>query len=161
MSGLPPSVPIAILASAPWETPAPVNVHQIARRLAARGHKVLFVESTGLRAPSLRSAHDRSRVMARLRAARRGPRRVTDGLFTLAPLAVPADWPAPARALSDLWVAGQVRRALRRLAMPAPLVWSFLPKWVEKAHRLKKVSSEAHLKKPTWPNWKPFSQKWA
>jgi glycosyltransferase involved in cell wall biosynthesis len=136
VSGLPPSVPIVILASAPWETPAPVNVHQIARRLAARGHKVLFVESTGLRAPSLRSAHDRSRVMARLRAALRGPRRVADGLFTLAPLAVPADWPGPARALSDLWVAGQVRRALRWLAMPAPLVWSFLPTWLGVARRL-------------------------
>jgi glycosyltransferase involved in cell wall biosynthesis len=136
VSGLPPSVPIAILASAPWETPAPVNVHQIARRLAARGHKILFVESTGLRAPSLRSAHDRSRVMARLRAARRGPRGVAEGLFALAPLAVPADWPAPARALSDFWVAGQVRCALRRLAMPAPLVWSFLPTWLGVARRL-------------------------
>ncbi len=136
MSGLPPSVPIVILASAPWETPAPVNVHQIARRLAARGHKVLFVESTGLRGPSLRSPHDRGRVLARLRAAGRGPRRLAEGLFALAPLALPADWPVPARMLSDLWVAGQVRRALRRLAMPAPLIWSFLPTWLGVARRL-------------------------
>jgi glycosyltransferase involved in cell wall biosynthesis len=111
-------------------------VHQIARRLAARGHRVLFVESTGLRAPSLRSVHDRSRVRVRLCAALRGPRRVAEGLFVLAPLALPANWPGPVRALSDLWVAGQVRRALRRLDMRAPLVWSFLPTWLGVARRL-------------------------
>ncbi len=49
---LDPGVPLVILASAVWDTPAPVNAHQIARRFAARGHPVLFVESTGLRAPA-------------------------------------------------------------------------------------------------------------
>ena len=61
-----PHVPIVVLASACWDTPARVNCHEIAERFARRGHPVLFVESTGLRSPALRnSAHDRRRVLQR------------------------------------------------------------------------------------------------
>ncbi len=124
---LSPSVPIAILASAPWKTPAPVNAHQIAKRLARRGYRVLFVESTGLRTPSLRSGHDRSRVLERLRGALRGPVAVSEGLHVVAPLTLPAGWSGVLRAASDAWVAATVRRALERLEMAAPLAWCFLP----------------------------------
>lgn len=139
MSGgaLDPAIPIVLLASAPWDTPAPVNVHQIARRLGARGRRVLFVESTGLRSPSLRSGHDRSRVVARIRAAFAGPRPVAPGVHALAPLAAPAGWSGLARRASDVALAASVRRALRVLELrEQPLVWAFLPTWLGVARRL-------------------------
>ncbi len=135
---LDPAIPIVLLASAPWETLAPVNVHQIARRLGARGRQVLFVESTGLRSPSLGSGHDRSRVVARLRSAFSGPRPVAPGVHALAPLAAPAGWIGVARLASDAALAASVRRALRTLGLrQPPLVWAFLPTWLGVASRLK------------------------
>jgi hypothetical protein len=135
--GLAPEVPIVVLASAPWETPAPVNAHQIARRMAARGHRVLFVESTGLRSPALLgSTHDRRRMWARLRGFLRGPRRVAENLWVLSPLALPAGWPGPLRALSDRWLARSVAGCASRLGLERPLVWAFLPTLVRAARRL-------------------------
>ena len=126
---LDPAIPIVLLASAPWDTPAPVNVHQIARRLGARGHRVLFVESTGLRPPALRSGHDRRRVVARLRSAFAAPREGAPGVRVLSPLAVPA-WYSPsmlknasestpmkARISSSEWVAAS-RERLSGVSMP-------------------------------------------
>ena len=130
-------IPIVLLASAPWATPAPVNVHQIARRMAARGHRVLFVESTGLRSPALLgSGHDRRRVWARLRGWLRGARPAGENLWVLSPLALPAGWPAPLRALSERWLARSVARCAGRLGLRRPVVWAFLPTALAVARRL-------------------------
>jgi glycosyltransferase involved in cell wall biosynthesis len=124
---LPREVPIVLAASAGWETPAPVNAHQVARRLAARGHRVLFVESVGLRAPApLASGHDLRRVLARLRGFASGVREVEPRLWVVSP-----PWPQ----VGPRWlrerllglVARGVARAARRLGFDAPILWAFLP----------------------------------
>lgn len=120
-------IPIVLLASACWETPAPVNVHHLARRFAERGHRVLFVESTGLRSPALGSAHDVSRITRRLKRWRQGVREVERNLFVLSPLAMPWRWPMPARRMSMRWIARAARRAAKRLDMRDPVLWAFLP----------------------------------
>jgi glycosyltransferase involved in cell wall biosynthesis len=136
-AGLAPEVPIVVFASAPWETPAPVNAHQVARRMAARGHRVLFVESTGLRSPALvRSAQDRRRVAARLGGFLRGARAAAPNLHVLAPVALPAGIGGWARRLSDRCVAGAVARAAWRLGLARPVVWAFLPTVLPAAGRL-------------------------
>ncbi len=129
---LDPSVPIVLLASACWQTPTPVNVHHLARHLAGAGHRVLFVESTGLRPPSGRSAHDVRRVLSRVRDAGRGvqhPLADLPNLAVLSPLAIPGAGPALQR-WSDRWVAATIRRAMRQCGMAGsqgPVIWSFLP----------------------------------
>lgn len=122
-------VPFVVLASAVWDTTNPVNAHQIARRLAARGHRTLFVDSSGLRAPALvGSAHDRRRVLARLARGLRGAREVAPNLFALSPLTLPAGWPEPWRTVSQSLYGSAVRRAARlRLRMSRPIVWAMLP----------------------------------
>lgn len=120
--------PVVILASATWASPLPLNVHQVARRLAARGHPVLFVESTGLRVPSpFRSGHDRKRILRRLRDLWRGARGVAPGLHVLSPLALPGARSPWLRRLSLWALAYQVRRGARRLEMDTPVLWAFLP----------------------------------
>lgn len=131
------SVPVVVAASAPWETPAPVNAHQLARRLAARGHRVLFVESTGLRAPSAGSSHDVARVLRRLGGFVRGVREVEPRLFVLAPLALPGGGPGWLRRLSLAALARQTARAARRLGMERPLLWAFLPTALPAARALR------------------------
>jgi glycosyltransferase involved in cell wall biosynthesis len=125
---LAPEVPIVVLASAVWDTTNPVNAHQIARRLAATGHRVLFVDSSGLRAPALvGSAHDRRRVIARLRRGLGGARRVAPNLEVLSPLTLPAGWPEPLRSLSQALFARAVTRAAKAAGLTRPIVWAMLP----------------------------------
>jgi len=135
---LPSDVPIVVLASAPWKSVGRLNCHHLATRFAARGHRVLFVESTGLRSPSvLGSGHDRGKVARRLagfvRGLVEGPREVSPNLWVVSPLAAPWGWSEPWRRASLEWVARQVRRATRRLGFERPVVWAQLPSSVAAA----------------------------
>lgn len=137
MSRLSPDVPILILASAPWRSVGRLNCHHLATRFAARGHRVLFVESTGLRSPSLGSGHDRGKIVRRLsgfvRGWLEGPREVAPNLWVVSPLAAPWGWPEPWRRGSLEWIARQVRAAARRIGFERPLVWAQLPSAVAAA----------------------------
>lgn len=126
---LPRDVPICLLASAGWDTPAPVNVHHIARRFAARGHRVLFVETVGLRAPVPWLLRDMRRLGRRLHGWMRGVREVHERLFVLSPIALPGTARSALADLSARWTARAVREALAALGMEAPVVWAFLPRY--------------------------------
>jgi len=133
---LDPAVPVVLAASASWETPAPVNAHQVARRLAARGHRVLFVESVGLRPPApLASSHDLRRTLARLRGFAAGVREVAPRLHVLSPV-VPVVGPQALRAVALLALAHGAARAARRLRFERPVLWAFLPTALPLADRL-------------------------
>jgi glycosyltransferase involved in cell wall biosynthesis len=134
---LAPELPIVLAASAGWETPAPVNAHQVARRLAARGHRVLFVESVGLRPPApLSSRHDLRRIAARLRGASGGLREVAPRLHVLSPV-LPLIGPRWLRERALGLLAASVARAARRLGYERPLLWAFLPTALALAERLR------------------------
>jgi glycosyltransferase involved in cell wall biosynthesis len=120
-------VPVVLLASACWDVATPVNVHHIARRFAAVGNPVLFVESTGLRAPSARSLHDRSRIAHRIKGWWRGARQIEQNLTVLSPLSLPANWPQPARKFSTRWLSAAVRHAINQFNLHHPVLWAFLP----------------------------------
>ncbi|MCH8153369.1 MAG: glycosyltransferase [Planctomycetes bacterium] len=129
-------VPIILLASACWDSVVPLNVHHIAKRFSVRGNSILFVESTGLRAPVITCSRDLRRVLRRLRDWRRGVRRVDDRLWVLSPLALPWNLPKPLRTASMRWVASAVARAAKSLKMDRPILWSFLPTYLAVAQRL-------------------------
>ena len=104
------------------------QVHQqVMSTLAQRGHRVLFVENTGVRRPSPR---DWPRLVGRLRNRGRGRRGIWTAMPNLAvcsPVLLPFPYSRPAR-----WVNGTLLlRTLadwRRAAPPGPLVlWTFLP----------------------------------
>jgi hypothetical protein len=100
---------------------------EIMSTLAANGNQVLFVENTGVRAPSIR---DLPRVWARIQNWWRGTkgfRRERDNLFVYSPLILPFPY---------LWVARRINRALlmraltrwmRAAGFNRPMIWTFLP----------------------------------
>ncbi|MEZ5099334.1 MAG: hypothetical protein R3C15_05935 [Thermoleophilia bacterium] len=63
---------IVCLSSQDWRVDLPTNRHQIMRRAAGRGHRVLFVETGGFLGKhlvaALRGGPDRASLVARLRA---------------------------------------------------------------------------------------------
>jgi glycosyltransferase involved in cell wall biosynthesis len=101
--------------------------HEIAVTLAARGHRVLFVENTGVRHPGLR---DMPRLRQRIRNWRRGVRgfrQERENLVVYSPLLLPFPYSSVARRVNH----ALLLRALRSWGGPAgsgqAIVWTFLP----------------------------------
>jgi len=100
---------------------------EIMSRLAAAGHRVLFVENTGVRAPKVR---DFGRVRQRIRNWWRGTkgfREERPNLFVYSPLVLPLPYSRLARVINRLILFSALRRWLRAIGFYRPVVWTFLP----------------------------------
>jgi glycosyltransferase involved in cell wall biosynthesis len=115
---------IVCVGFADWDTELWTNQHHLMSRLA-RGNRVLFVESLGLRQPQL-AGRDLRRIARRLRRGVAPPRPV-DGLHVLSPLVVPLHRFAAVRALNRRLLPWLVRRAARRLGLRRPILWAYVP----------------------------------
>lgn len=100
---------------------------EIMSRLAAAGHRVLFVENTGVRAPR---ARDLPRLRQRLRNWWRGTkgfRQERPNVFVYSPLLLPLPYSRIARAVNRFLLARALRRWMRAIGFDRPVVWTFLP----------------------------------
>ena len=138
MSESNPTIPaeqdIVCVASSDWDHEAPLNVHHLMRRLGAR-HRVLFVESPGLRVPSA-SGRDWSKVARRVRGALRSVRHVSENVHVLSPLLLPIHGRRWTEQFNARVLSITVRRAMKALGMTRPILWIFLPPGVALAGRL-------------------------
>jgi glycosyltransferase involved in cell wall biosynthesis len=107
-----------------WRTDLLTNQQHLLVR-AARENRILFVESLGLRRPQLAS-RDVRRIGRRLLAARQ-PLREVDGLHVLSPLVLPLHSNELLRTLNAALLRQFAGRAVRRLGLRDPLLWSFVP----------------------------------
>ncbi len=96
-------------------------------RLAAGGHRVLFVENTGVR--PLRWS-DLPRLQQRLRNWRRGTkgfREERPNLFVQSPLVLPFPYSRLARRINRWMLTRSIARWMRAVGAAKPVVWTFLP----------------------------------
>jgi glycosyltransferase involved in cell wall biosynthesis len=136
---LPAAGDCVLISTADWNARYWTNKQHMAERLAARGWRVLYVESVGLRSPDIRSVGDWRRLVRRLFAGLRdfflGPRQVAPSIWVLSPLVLPgrryAAIDAVNRLLLDHPVLGFVRRHFRR-----PIVWTYHPFMLSLAERI-------------------------
>jgi uncharacterized SAM-binding protein YcdF (DUF218 family)/glycosyltransferase involved in cell wall biosynthesis len=100
---------------------------EIMSALAAEGHRVLFLENTGVRAPQMR---DLPRVRQRIRNWWRGTkgfRQERPNLFVFSPLVVPLPYSRVARLINRWLLARALKRWMRATGLYRPIVWTFLP----------------------------------
>jgi glycosyltransferase involved in cell wall biosynthesis len=106
------------------------QAHQeIARRLAAAGNRVLYIENTGVRSPGLK---DTKRVVSRLGRSlhslrRRGAREVAPNIFVYSPLVLPPFGSRWQRSLNRHFFLRHLRGITRGLGMKDILIWTYLP----------------------------------
>jgi glycosyltransferase involved in cell wall biosynthesis len=106
------------------------QAHQeIARRLAAAGNRVLYIENTGVRTPGLR---DTKRVAARLGRWTRslksgGAREVAPNIFVYSPLVLPPFGSTVRRLMNRHVFLRQLRGITRAMQMKDVLLWTYLP----------------------------------
>jgi glycosyltransferase involved in cell wall biosynthesis len=117
-----------LFATADWDTPYWTNKQHVAIHLAKRGWRVLYVESVGLRTPSLSSGMDLSRLLKRLWRGLRGARKVDENIWVLSPLVLPFAHNQPLVKRLNQWLLGMsVRLATRQAGLKKPLIWTYHP----------------------------------
>jgi uncharacterized SAM-binding protein YcdF (DUF218 family)/glycosyltransferase involved in cell wall biosynthesis len=100
---------------------------EIMSTLAAEGHRVLFIENTGVRPPSMR---DLPRVRQRLSnwwRSTKGFRQVKDNLFIYSPLIVPLPYSRLAQWVNRTLLLRSLRRWMAATGFNRPITWTFLP----------------------------------
>jgi glycosyltransferase involved in cell wall biosynthesis len=101
---------------------------EVAAGFAAAGHRVLYIENTGVRTIGW---HDASRLAHRLLnwwRARRGSRTTADGVELLSPLLLPFPYAPSAIRLNAAWLERRVRAWLEAQPTGAPIIYvTFLP----------------------------------
>jgi glycosyltransferase involved in cell wall biosynthesis len=117
---------VLLLSTADWDAVLWTNKQHTARSLRDHGATVLYVESLGLRAPTL-SAADRRRVLRRVARALRPPREVEPGILVWSPLALPWHGSRLVRRVNRLVLSGLLRFWAGRVLGPAPVVWTYNP----------------------------------
>lgn len=108
-----------------WETELWTNQHHLMARLAGSGNRVLFIESLGLRRPTV-AGRDVSRMARRLVRGLQPPRE-RDGVHVLSPLVIPLHGNPTIRRLNARILPALVGRAARRLGMRRPILWGYVP----------------------------------
>lgn len=105
-----------------WQVP-----QEVMSGLAAAGHRVLYIENTGVRRPAWKDA---ARVRARLRnwwRARAGVRPVAASLDVFSPLLLPFPYSRIAAVINTAAMLRVIRRWLRAGGVESPIAITFLP----------------------------------
>ena len=109
----------------------PTSKHRIAHELARRGAKVLWVEGSGMRQPSLGSSSDRGRIWRKIRSALRGVRRdetvEEEQIWVLAPPLLPLPHLAWVRRMNGYITRTWAAFSAWRLGFHRPVLINYVP----------------------------------
>jgi len=111
----------------------PTSKHRIAMELARRGNRVLWLEGTGMRVPTVSSGHDRSRITGKLKKAVRPPRLAMENhglegkIWVLSPLSLPIPNLAWVRGLNGAIYGNMGRFWAGRLGFHKPALINYVP----------------------------------
>jgi glycosyltransferase involved in cell wall biosynthesis len=131
-----PLADIVMFSTADWASQYWTNKQHTAARLAARGHRVLYVETVGLRRPGLNQI-DAVRMAARLRRGLGPPAQVRDNLWVLSPLTVPMAQRYSAINAFNRWqLRSRIGSWMRQQRIARPLIWTYHPYMLEAAEAL-------------------------
>ena len=117
---------VVLFATADWDHPLWTNKQHVAAALVAEGHRVLYVESLGLR-QAQPTGRDLNRIFKRLRRGFRLPRAVRPGLWVWSPLVLPGAGSGVSLALNRLVLGFGLRVALMWLRFRHPWLWTYNP----------------------------------
>ena len=115
-----------VLATADWDHPLWTNKQHTASTLAAAGHRVLYVESLGIRLPRVGPA-DRLRILRRLWRLLQLPRQQSARLWVWSPPVLPGGHTGKALALNRKLLQGGLDVACRWLGFTNPILWTYNP----------------------------------
>ncbi|MEZ2583142.1 glycosyltransferase [Kluyvera intermedia] len=117
---------IVVLSTADWDNPFWTNKQHVALELAHRGHRVLYIESLGLRRPSV-NKKDISRIFRRIIKAVKAPRKVRDNIWVWSPISIPFNNYAFVRRLNKLILSSALKFWCWHLKFRDETLWTYNP----------------------------------
>ena len=115
-----------VLATADWDHPLWTNKQHTALTLAAAGHRVLYVESLGIRPPRA-GASDRTRIVRRLRRMLQLPRQRRERLWVWSPPVLPGGHSGGALCFNRRVLQAGLLLARSWLGFTNPILWTYNP----------------------------------
>ena len=115
-----------VLSTADWDHPLWTNKQHVAVALADLGHRVLYVDSLGVRGPRV-DRSDSGRILKRLWRGLRITRKVRKGVWVISPLVLPGKVRGLAALLNRLSLNFSLFVADLVLDLRRPLLWTFNP----------------------------------
>ena len=115
-----------VLATADWDHPLWTNKQHTALTLAAAGHRVLYVESLGIRPPRVGAA-DRTRIVRRLRRMFQLPRQRRERLWVWSPPVLPGGHSGGALCFNRRVLQAGLLLARSWLGFTNPILWTYNP----------------------------------
>ncbi len=117
---------ILLVSTADWDNPYWTNKQHVAVELGKRGHRVLYIESQGLRRPTA-TRRDLGRIWGRLKKGLRPPRRVRENIWVLAPILIPLQSKAWVRRFNRWLLGATIRFWSMMLGLKPRLLWTYSP----------------------------------
>jgi len=117
-------------ATADWDTPYWTNKQHMAKEFARLGHRILYIESVGLRKPIITSGIDWKRIFFRFFRGIRRPKKVDPNIniWVLSPLVFPFfhgnKW---IKLFNQSVMTWQIKFFLKRHEFSNPSVWTYHP----------------------------------
>ena len=100
---------------------------EIMSTFARDGHRVLFIENTGVRRPTLKDLPRLRKRFANWRNGTRGIRQVMDNLYVYSPLVLPFPYSRVARMINRQIMIVTLRSWARTMQFESPIIWTWLP----------------------------------
>lgn len=116
---------IIIVSSDDWGIGLKTSKYHLATKMA-RFNRVLFVESTGLRAPKL-SGFDLKRVLSKLKGMVSKLRQAQPNIFVLTPPVIPLHRNGLIRRINSFLMTFSIKAALLKLDFRSPILFIFIP----------------------------------
>lgn len=149
MADAPSRLPAVVAFANDWGTD-PTSKHHV-MRLLSEHTDVLWVESSGMRVPSLARGGDLRRIGAKLRKMTGGARRALPRLTVLNPPALPLPGSRMARSLNAGLYARSIERALAAMGhREPPLLWVYTPTVARYLPRLRRAGLVYHCVDRWW-----------
>jgi glycosyltransferase involved in cell wall biosynthesis len=108
-----------------WNEDPTSNNHVM--KVLARGNKVLWLNSIGMRAPDLKKSADVGKIVRKLKSFAKGPVEVEKNLWVYTPIVVPLPHTPWATAINERILQATLAALRRRLGMGEFQLWTFLP----------------------------------
>ncbi len=115
-----------ILSTADWDNPFWTNKQHVAKTLAQMGHRVLYVDSMGLRKPTATKS-DLSRIWRRVFRLFRGVVQVLPDVWVISPFSIPLQGNPFIRRMNGWFLRWQLRWAAWRLGFHDTVLWTYNP----------------------------------
>lgn len=130
-----------IFATADWDEPYWTNKQHTAKSFSELGHKVLYIESVGLRAPKVGSKKDLFRILNRLKSGVStvifGARNGGENIWILSPLLIPAAHRYPLiKKINTLLLQWLIKRHCHKYCFDERIIWTYHPYIIETIEQL-------------------------